>query len=232
MGCSQSKATDQVVEPHTAPSSECGKASMDATFIEVLIADQPDAEELSQSVPADGEAPLPAEEVAEDPEVAPVQEEEEEPAQVEAHVEDEVAEEYTVVEEEPTAEEPPVESEVEVAEVGEKSAVPGSTFSFVAEKVTFQLGIAFYNFDGSNGEEPAKAVHLSKRYSDFKVLHAKMAKLMDGSALPALPLTSFLQGRNDPALLEEREAMFVKMLNTIAQHPAGSRSDTFAAFLA
>ncbi|RLN71855.1 hypothetical protein BBJ28_00025894 [Nothophytophthora sp. Chile5] len=222
MGCNQSKVTDHVVEPHTAPSSECGKASMDATFIEVLIADQPDAEELSKSVPADEEV---ADVPVEDPETAPVQEEEDEPVQVEA-------EEDTVVEEEPTAEEPPVESEVEVADVGEKSAVPNSTFDFVADKVTFQLGIAFYNFDGSNGEEPAKTLHLSKRYSDFKVLHTEMSKLMDGSALPALPLTSFLQGRNNRALLEERETVFVKMLNAIAQHPAGAQSGAFAAFLA
>ncbi|POM70470.1 Hypothetical protein PHPALM_13084, partial [Phytophthora palmivora] len=38
MGCSQSKAND-VVEPITAPPSECGKASMDLAFTEIIVDD-------------------------------------------------------------------------------------------------------------------------------------------------------------------------------------------------
>ncbi|CAH0522376.1 unnamed protein product [Peronospora belbahrii] len=103
-------------------------------------------------------------------------------------------------------------------------------WTFVAEKVTFSVGVAFFNISGFNPEE--EEVHLIKRYSEFKVLHAEMAKLMPKEELIRLPGTSFLQGRNDKALLQEREDAFVKMLNAIAQHPEGSQTAAFTAFLA
>lgn len=98
--------------------------------------------------------------------------------------------------------------------------------------MSFSIGVAFFHITGSSGQEDAESVHLAKRYSEFKVLHAEMAKLMDHEELPSMPGTSFLQGRNDKALLQEREAAFVKMLNAIAVHPEASQSAAFAAFLA
>ncbi|GMF21113.1 unnamed protein product [Phytophthora lilii] len=257
MGCSQSKANDVVIEPITAPPSECGKASMDLAFTEIIVDDH---EETSTSVPpapveeeaaeeaAVEEEPAAAADAAEEPlvEVAeePVAEQPvaEQPVAEEPELEEPVAEAEVV--EEPAVElEPPAEPEVEAEEevelqeeksaVVEKSAatsVSAPVWTFVAEKVAFTVGIAFFNFTGSNSE--GEDVHLTKRYSEFKVLHADMAKLMDREELPGMPGTSFLQGRNDKALLQERETAFVKMLNAIAQHPEAAQSAAFAAFLA
>jgi hypothetical protein len=96
--------------------------------------------------------------------------------------------------------------------------------------VAFTVGVAFFHITGSNGEDAD--ILLAKRYSEFKLLHATMAKLMDREELPSMPGTSFLQGRNDKALLNERETAFVQMLNAIAQHREASQSDAFLAFLA
>ncbi|KAG1700751.1 hypothetical protein DVH05_011610 [Phytophthora capsici] len=139
-------------------------------------------------------------------------------------------------EEEHTAEpEVEVEEQVELQEkssVVEKSAatsVSASVWTFVADKVSFSIGVAFFEILGSNGD--GDELRLTKRYSDFKVLHADMAKIMTREELPSMPGTSFLQGRNDKALLQERETVFVEMLNAIAQHPEASQSASFAAFL-
>uniref|UniRef100_A0AAV1VP89 PX domain-containing protein n=1 Tax=Peronospora matthiolae TaxID=2874970 RepID=A0AAV1VP89_9STRA len=137
------------------------------------------------------------------------------------------------VESEPKADDDKVPQEEETV-VREKSIVASTraptVWTFVAETISFTVGVAYYNISGSNtkGEE----VLLTKRYSEFKVLHAEMAKLMTTNELPRLPGASFLQGRNDQTLLQHREAAFVKMLNAIAQHPDGSMSILFTAFLA
>uniref|UniRef100_M4BEU5 PX domain-containing protein n=1 Tax=Hyaloperonospora arabidopsidis (strain Emoy2) TaxID=559515 RepID=M4BEU5_HYAAE len=122
----------------------------------------------------------------------------------------------------------------EEAVVREKSIVTSAraptVWTFVAETISFTVGVAYYNISGSNtkGDE----VLLTKRYSEFKVLHAEMVKIMTTNELPRLPGASFLQGRNDQTLLQHREAAFVKMLNAIAQHSDGSMSILFTAFLA
>ncbi|CAH0485827.1 unnamed protein product [Peronospora farinosa] len=117
------------------------------------------------------------------------------------------------------------ESETKVAE---------SSLVFKAANVTFNdKGVAFYNFDGSDLSNPVNDVHISKRYSDFKALHAQLtgkgSKVTD---LPALPAASFLQGRNNRKLLEERKSQFTILLNAIAAHPIALHSDVFKAFLA
>ncbi|KAL4103009.1 hypothetical protein PRIC1_006748 [Phytophthora ramorum] len=241
MGCSQSKASEVVIEPTTAPPSECGKASMDLAFTEIIV----DQDESSTSVPpasVEEEADVEEETVIEEEIIAAPVVEVEDPVVEEPLVEEPVveAEEPTVEEEE--VEEDPVEPEVEAeeeVELQEKSAVvekstvtsvSSPTWTFEAEAVKFTVGIAFFNIIGSNTE--GADVHLTKRYSEFKLLHAEMAKLMDREELPRMPVASFLQGRNDKALLQERETVFVKMLNAIAVHPEGSQSAEFNAFLA
>ncbi|OWZ10273.1 hypothetical protein PHMEG_00016897 [Phytophthora megakarya] len=247
MGCSQSKVNDIVVESVTAPPSECGKASMDIAFTEIIV----EHEETSTSVPP----ALVKEEIKEDLEEEEIVAEEEpieQPVEVEA-VDEPLTDEETIavepvaVEEtvahsaiESIEEESPVESEVEAEEeaeqekyVVEKSAVTSvnaPVWTFVADKVSFTIGVAFFCIAGSNSD--GEEVYLTKRYSEFKVLHAEMAKIMTKEELPGMPGTSFLQGRNDKALLQERETMFVKMLNAIAQHHEGSQSTPFVAFLA
>ncbi|KAL4130332.1 hypothetical protein PRIC2_006337 [Phytophthora ramorum] len=220
MGCSQSKASEVVIEPTTAPPSECGKASMDLAFTEIIV----DQDESSTSVP---------------------------PASVEEEAD---VEEETVIEEEiiaapksplwkrkkskkiqwsprsRTEEEVELQEKSAVVEKSTVTSVSSPTWTFEAEAVKFTVGIAFFNIIGSNTE--GADVHLTKRYSEFKLLHAEMAKLMDREELPRMPVASFLQGRNDKALLQERETVFVKMLNAIAVHPEGSQSAEFNAFLA
>ncbi|KUF80848.1 hypothetical protein AM587_10013990 [Phytophthora nicotianae] len=201
MGCNQSKVNNVVVEPITAPPSECGKASMDLGFTEIIIDDH---EETSSSIPP-----------------APVKEEVEEEEQ---HV--------APVEEEPTGQ-PPVDVEepaaVQKSDMSAVTSVNAPVWTFTADKVSFTIGVAFFNIAGSNTE--GDEVYLTKRYSDFKLLHTEMAKLMTREELPRMPGTSFLQGRNDKALLQERETVFVEMLNAIAKHPEASQSAPFAAFL-
>ncbi|ETI56867.1 hypothetical protein PPTG_00629 [Phytophthora nicotianae INRA-310] len=273
MGCNQSKVNNVVVEPITAPPSECGKASMDLGFTEIIIDDH---EETSSSIPP---APVKEEVEEEEQHVAPVEEEPtgqppvdvEEPAAVQESdmVQEPVAVAQAVTVDEPVAAEqavtvePPAVAEAEVVEepsvdtkedpvdpevesedtvevqveksatsVVEKSAVTSvnaPVWTFTADKVSFTIGVAFFNIAGSNTE--GDEVYLTKRYSDFKLLHTEMAKLMTREELPRMPGTSFLQGRNDKALLQERETVFVEMLNAIAKHPEASQSAPFAAFL-
>ncbi|KAG7391996.1 hypothetical protein PHYPSEUDO_002702 [Phytophthora pseudosyringae] len=255
MGCSQSKTSDVVIEPVTAPPSECGKASMDLAFTEIIVDDH---EETSTSVPP---APVEEEVEEEEQEVAATEllpvEAVDEPVAVE---EEPVAAEETVdvaeaevPEDEPTVEqeeeeeeqqdpvEPEAEDENEVelqeeksASVVEKSAATSASappvWTFVADQVSFSVGVAFFNMAGSNDE--GDEAYVTKRYSEFKALHAEMAQLMTKEELPRMPGTSFLQARNDKGLLQERETVFVQMLNAIAQHPEASQSAPFAAFLA
>ncbi|KAI9987134.1 hypothetical protein PInf_023009 [Phytophthora infestans] len=263
MGCSQSKANDVVIEPITAPPSECGKASMDLVFTDIIIDDH---EETSTSVP-----PAPVEEEVEEEEqiAAPIEERlsqsrtEQPPVDVEALQEESVtvqepAVDEATIEQEPVAVEAPVVAEAEVVEepaaeeeeeedpaepemevedvatsIVEKSAatsVNAPVWTFTADKVSFTIGVAFFNIAGSNTE--GDEVNLTKRYSEFKALHTEMTQLMTKEELPRMPGTSFLQGRNDKDLLQERETTFVDMLNAIAQHPEASQSAPFAEFVA
>ncbi|RLN91598.1 hypothetical protein BBJ28_00022887 [Nothophytophthora sp. Chile5] len=141
------------------------------------------------------------------------------------------------------------EAETPVEEKPEVKAADGA-LNFVPGEVTFnEHGIAFYNFDGSNPADPSKDIHVSKRYSEFKTMHTEIAKLMASeknvpadqqdkfqtyAALPALPkanAVTFLRGRGNKMVVEEREAQFVKILNAIARHPIAFQSETFTGFL-
>ncbi|KAE9171220.1 hypothetical protein PF004_g27637 [Phytophthora fragariae] len=253
MGCSQSKANDVVIEPITAPPSECGKASMDLAFTEIIVDDHEETSMSAPPPPVKEELEVEVEEVEAPAEPVPVDEQVEVPVQSEvAPLEDfsssdsESEEEEDDDEKEEEEEEAPVEpeveaeDEVELQQQQEKSAVveksvattsvAAPVWTFAVDKVAFSIGVAFFHVTGSNGED--EVVHLAKRYSEFKALHADMAKLMDQDELPGMPGTSFLQGRNDKALLQERETAFVKMLNAIAVHPEASQSAAFTAFLA
>ncbi|RLN89378.1 hypothetical protein BBJ28_00006061 [Nothophytophthora sp. Chile5] len=299
MGCSQSKATDLVVE---RVSAEAPAADVPATT-EVAV-EQPEeavveASEEAAAAPDQGEeqaeaaaeapkeeAPAPVEAVAEET-LAPVEEEPKEEAVAPA---EEVAEEAAPVEEpeeeaaapvEEAAESTPVvddapevvaeettptpeaeaeaaapveeaaaaeesaavesapKSQVEVVSGDEKPAASGVTFA--SGDVSFDdKGVAFYNIQGSDPEDPAKDVRVSKRYSEFKALHAEIARVLAASqedktqptpALPAMPKASFLHRRTNKKMLEERETQFVAMLNAIASHPVAAQSEVFATFI-
>ncbi|CAH0522375.1 unnamed protein product [Peronospora belbahrii] len=122
---------------------------------------------------------------------------------------------------------------VAVASVSEVKPTE-STLTFKAENVTFNdEGVAFYNFGGSDSRNPANDVHISKRYSDFKTLHAQLNGNKDEVAdFPSLPTASFLQGRKNKKMLEDRKIQFTALLNYIATHPLALQSDAFKAFLA
>ncbi|CAI5701467.1 unnamed protein product [Peronospora effusa] len=211
MGCRHSIANEVSIDPTTQPPSGYGKVSMDIVFTDIIV------DETSKSVP------LVEEEVEEsivvDEAVVVEAEMLKEPTRDEALVKYETKEE--------------VEQHEEKSLMLEEFAVTNTSapvWTFVAEKVAFTVGVAFFNISGCSPD--GDKVHLTKRYSEFKVLHAEMAKLMPKEELIDLPGTSFLQGRNDKALLQEREDAFVKILNAIAQHPKGFQSAAFTAFLA
>ncbi|RQM12478.1 hypothetical protein DD237_004764 [Peronospora effusa] len=246
MGCRHSIANEVSIDPTTQPPSGYGKVSMDIVFTDIIVDEtsksvplvEEEVEEYEKQVivttPAAEDKPIPTEELVK--------------VVVEEFVvvnESIVVEEAVVVEaemlKEPTRDEALVkyETKEEVEQHEEKSlmleefAVTNTSapvWTFVAEKVAFTVGVAFFNISGCSPD--GEKVHLTKRYSEFKVLHAEMVKLMSKEELIDLPGTSFLQGRNDKALLQEREDAFVKILNAIAQHPKGFQSAAFTAFLA
>jgi hypothetical protein len=119
---------------------------------------------------------------------------------------------------------------------------------FVSTGVTFgDKGVAYYNFQGTNSEDPGQDVKISKRFNDFKTLHADIAAIMANESnvapehqdkfktypsLPSLPKTSLFRGRSNTKQTEEREAQFLTILNAIARHPIAVESAKFKAFLA
>ncbi|KAL7680342.1 putative Phox domain, PX domain superfamily protein [Plasmopara halstedii] len=139
-----------------------------------------------------------------------------------------------LVEEEP---EPIVETSP--SDVTLDKPVSEGALTFLAQDVTFNdANIAFYNFSGTDTSNPAEEKHISKRYSEFKALYTQLLQQLADSKegktsdLPALPKTSFLQGRKNLKMLEERKTQFTVLLNAIAAHPIASHSDVFKAFLA
>lgn len=161
---------------------------------------------------------------------------EEEPvAAVEVSVEEISAVEEPVVEAEPVdnqiTEESPAPVEEPVAET--KPAAPVHALKFESTGVTTgDKGVVFYNFKAVDSEDPAKEITVSKRYNDFKALHADIATAYP--ALPALPKASppLFKSRANSKLTEEREAKFLEILNAIASHPSAAESSKFQAFLA
>lgn len=138
------------------------------------------------------------------------------------------------------------EPEAEAASAVDETKTVGLVF--VSAGVSFgDKGVAYYNFTASNVEDPAQDVKISKRFNDFKALHADVATLMANEAhvapehqdkfatypaLPALPKTSLFRSRNNAKQTEEREAQFLAILNAIARHPIAFESPKFKAFLA
>ncbi|RLN89379.1 hypothetical protein BBJ28_00006060 [Nothophytophthora sp. Chile5] len=146
--------------------------------------------------------------------------------------------------------EPATERKTEVAIANAKNS-DGNALVFEADKaIAKENGVVFYDFVASNPADPAKEAHISKRFSEFKAMHVEIAKLMASEqnvpadqqdkfqtypALPPLPQSNaltFLRGRGNEKLIEQREAQFATILNAIARHPVGSQSKAFAAFLA
>eukprot|EP00644_Phytophthora_capsici_P008657 jgi/Phyca11/506574/fgenesh2_kg.PHYCAscaffold_20_\ len=218
-----------------APKSEEVAAPVDGAPVEEAQqvdgkADAAEDEEKAVEEPVETEETTPEAQ----PEEAPIETEPEAPKS-----------EPVVNEEPPKSEEAPVETPVEEAAVEEPKlevAAPevktDGTLTFKAEEVTFNdKGVAFYNFDGSDSSNPANDVHVSKRFSEFKTLHAQLSQqLADNQdkalALPSLPKASLLQGRKNQKMLQERKTQFTTLLNAITAHPVASQSDVFKAFLA
>ncbi|KAG7400895.1 hypothetical protein PHYBOEH_003806 [Phytophthora boehmeriae] len=151
-----------------------------------------------------------------------------------------------------TEEAPAIESEKVDEATKEEPTVETSTHAlqFFPGEVTFnENGIPFYNFDGSNPADPSQDVHICKRYSEFKNMHAEISKLMASEknvapdqqdkfqtypALPSMPKANaitYLLGRGNQHVVNEREARFVKVLNAISRHPIAFQSKTFTDFI-
>eukprot|EP00644_Phytophthora_capsici_P008658 jgi/Phyca11/566237/estExt2_Genewise1.C_PHYCAscaffold_200359 len=147
-----------------------------------------------------------------------------------------------------------VEAEAEPTPVMENPTVEVKTRDFALRFVPGQVcineyGVAFYNFDGSNPADPSVEVHVCKRYSEFKDMHAAISKLMASEknvkpedqdkfqtypALPRMPradAVTYLLGRGNQHVVKEREQQFVKILNAIASHPIAFQSKTFSDFM-
>ncbi|ETI56865.1 hypothetical protein L917_00654 [Phytophthora nicotianae] len=145
--------------------------------------------------------------------------------------------------------------ETEPTSIKEASTVevknPDFATRFVPGEVSInEYGVAFYNFDGSNPADPSQEIHLCKRYSEFKDMHEEISKLMASEknvkpedqdkfqtypALPSMPranVVTYLLGRGNQKVVNEREAQFVKILNAIAAHPIAFQSKTFTEFMA
>ncbi|KAI9987136.1 hypothetical protein PInf_023011 [Phytophthora infestans] len=138
-----------------------------------------------------------------------------------------------------------------LVEVPETVKTPDFETRFVSGEVSInEYGVAFYNFDGSNPADPSREIHLCKRYSEFKDMHEEISKFMASEknvrpedqdkfqtypALPSMPranVVTYLLGRGNQKVVNEREAQFVKILNAIAAHPIAFQSTTFAEFMA
>uniref|UniRef100_H3GVN5 PX domain-containing protein n=1 Tax=Phytophthora ramorum TaxID=164328 RepID=H3GVN5_PHYRM len=229
-----------VEEEPAAPVEEVGEEPTENEAAEesVIPEEKPVEEEVVEAVE---EAPK-TEEKTPEPEETPVE------AEAEAPKSEAPAEEETPKSEAPAEEETPeseaapeaaVEEETPVKEpTAETVKIPASvvkpidgSLTFTPEAVTFNdKGVAFYNFNGSDSSNPASDVHVSKRYSEFKALHAQLSpKVPD---LPALPRASFLLGRKNKKMLDDRETQFTALLNAVAADPVASQSDAFKTFLA
>lgn len=113
---------------------------------------------------------------------------------------------------------------------------PGTecSLTFTPINVSFVKGVAFYNFRITDESDPDNDTRVSKRYSDFKALHAQLAELLANDQsfrLPTLPKASFLQGRKNVQMLEDRKTRFTAFFDAIATHPAAFESNVWKAFL-
>ncbi|EEY60636.1 uncharacterized protein PITG_13373 [Phytophthora infestans T30-4] len=231
---------EEPAEAEESPKTEPGEQVV-ATAEEAIVEDAPKTEEkVSEAEPDE----IPVKTEPEAPESEPVVEEEapkSEPV-VEAPVEEETPVEAPVEEAIPVEEVTPVEepkSEVIAAPISEVKPTTEGTLTFKAEDVAFnEKGVAYYNFDGSDSSNPANDVHVSKRYSEFKALHAQLTQQLADNQdeksldLPALPKASILQGRKNKKMLDDRKTQFTALLNAIAAHSVASQSDVFKSFLA
>ncbi|OWZ10274.1 hypothetical protein PHMEG_00016898 [Phytophthora megakarya] len=225
----KSEESDPVEE---APTSEAAPA--EEVVADAAIEDAPKTEEkITESEPE--EDTVEAEAEVEAPKSEPAAEVPVEGSPV-ALVEDAPVEAPVQEEALAPAEEPKVDVTALVSEV--KPEVQAA-LTFKAVDVTFNdKGVAFFNFDGSDANNPVNDVHLSKRYSEFKALHTQlMQQLADNhddkkADIPALPKASILQGRKNKKMLDDRKAQFTALLNVIAADPVASQSDAFKAFLA
>ncbi|OWZ10275.1 hypothetical protein PHMEG_00016899 [Phytophthora megakarya] len=148
-----------------------------------------------------------------------------------------------------------VEAETEPTPVMENPIVVVKSFDFALQFVPGEIsineyGVAFYNFDGSNSANSSQDVHVCKRYSEFKDMHAEISKLMVSEknvktsdqdkfqtypALPSMPpanAITYMLGRGNQKVVKQREVQFVKVLNAIAKHPIAFQSKAFMEFIA
>lgn len=243
-------ATEEVVAPveEAAAAVPVEEAAPVETPVEEVAAVEP---EVAAPVAPVEEAvvAVPVEEVAVVDEVTAVVEKVvAAPVEEAAPVPEVAAEMPAAVVEVAVVEEVAVEAEPETEAAPAVDETKASGLVFVSAGVTFgDKSVAFYNFNATNAEDPAQDVKISKRFNDFKTLHAEIANIMANEAnvttehqdkfqtypaLPALPKTSFFRGRSNKKQTEDREAQFLKILNAVAQHPIAAESQKFKAFLA
>lgn len=132
--------------------------------------------------------------------------------------------------------------ESKIEEGDKKKLSTGAIIFSVVKVVADNDGVIFYHFSGSSAEDPSNQLHIAKRYTDFKTLHAEISKLMGNErivsvAQPALPempkadVWTYLRGRYNDQILEEREEQFTRILNAMTRHPVAFRSTSFTNFL-
>ncbi|GMF21116.1 unnamed protein product [Phytophthora lilii] len=144
----------------------------------------------------------------------------------------------------------PGESDAESELAAKPKRLPVGVIVFsVVKVIANEDGVIFYVFSGTSSEEPTNEVIISKRFSNFKALHTQISELMANErnvpldqqhlfethpALPELPQSNawtYLRGRSNEKLLEEREEQFTRILNAISRHPVAFQSKPFTDFL-
>ncbi|KAG6961057.1 hypothetical protein JG688_00009295 [Phytophthora aleatoria] len=122
----------------------------------------------------------------------------------------------------------------------------GVIIFYVVKVVANEDGVMFYHFCGTSAKEPTNKVRIAKRYSDFKALHAEISELMASErnvpaaqqhlfeTLPEMPKANawtYLRGRYNETVLQEREEQFTRILNAISRHPVAYKNQPFTKFL-
>ncbi|KAG6615565.1 Phox homologous domain [Phytophthora cinnamomi] len=146
--------------------------------------------------------------------------------------------------------EPELEDELIPTAAAKPKQLPAGVLMFSVTKVVAnEDGAILYVFSGTTAEDPTDEVVISKRYSQFKAMHAQISELMARErnvpltqqhlfathpALPEMPKANawtYVRGSYSDRVLEEREEQFTRILNAIARHPVAFKSKTFTDFL-
>ncbi|KAE9043795.1 hypothetical protein PR002_g3165 [Phytophthora rubi] len=145
---------------------------------------------------------------------------------------------------------PEIEYELSPRAAAKPMKLPAGVMTFSVTKVIANEDDAIlYVFSGITADDPMNEVVISKRYSDFKAMHAQVSELMAKErnvpltqqhlftthpALPEMPKANawtYVRGCYSDRVLEGREQQFTRILNAIARHPVAFQSKPFTDFL-